>query len=453
MKKIFLAFLILSMFAMIGITDVFAESKLHYHYGTNVVTLNDLYEINDAVEGSSYSFTFTPTISGYYVLETYGSVDTQITLSGTLYPNDNKGYGLNEIIGFSGTSNSSITFQIHAYDVITSDTITVQVRRQTISVYAVNIPANVNTTGNISTVNQLFASYGQYPNRYAVESLTNFGSYDINVNTNLKGLTSMNSEYIIFSSHGDTGVIKYPSGLNFLPFSANNLPDMSNVNLAIWASCKSADGSMNSVAQKSIDKGAMSSIGWVGTISVETSNLFIKHLLNLLIGNQNQSISSLANSALILTENDPNYEPGLGDTTLTSMVLFGNTSAVLSLSDYTDVNSKSSVAPFVPVYNYIDPVVAPTINVINVSTSSITLQYVNTSSVPVKVYAERGDSTPDVYLGVILQPGQSYTHSYNKLAKDTIYYFYVQYVDSIRTERSSTITSRMVRTWGDIQPE
>ena len=80
----------------------------------------------------------------------------------------------------------------------------------------------------------------------------------------------LNSEVVFFSGHGDAGHLTFidsNGNRNRLYDTSTLFSSMSNTKVAVWSACKSAvdpdgTGSRRSIAQKSIDMGAKSAIGW-----------------------------------------------------------------------------------------------------------------------------------------------------------------------------------------------
>ena len=87
----------------------------------------------------------------------------------------------------------------------------------------------------------------------------------------------------------------------------------------------------------------------------------------------------------------------------------------------------------------------PTITTINVSNTFVKYKYTNNSSQTVKVYAEIGDSTPDI-IKCTLAPGQSCYVTFSGLTPDTLYTFYVRF--RTLSGQYSQSTGRTVRTTG-----
>ena len=451
MKKTLLLFLtILIGFSFTGVSG---EANLKYYVeNTQTITKDNLYEVNDAVENNDYIFSFTAPDSSFYVFETYGEVDTSIELNSNSQDDDN-GYSTNEVIGFDATYNTTYVFTVTAEDITGDDIIYVQVRTQTVSVYAVddNLAQNpIDTTPNIDTVEDLFDSNGTYPDMYEVNSVTNFGS-SFTSDTNDKGLVGLNSEIVVYSSHGEDGKFSYFTGSGYTYVNSDQLPDMSNVKLVIWASCHSADDSLtqNSVAQQSIYNGADVAIGWEGSVSSYSTQLFIGYLLEGIVVNTSAtnplSISDLVDQAYDDTIDQLIEEEEWGLDNFHDYVVFGNTNAVL-YTTATAINDKSSTDDYIPEFE-VSPPGSPTISTLDVAERYVEFRYTNNTDQVVNVYAEKNDSTPDVYIGT-LDPGEYIDYTFTYLIPDRLYTFYVRFGDVHRQGVYSSSSSRTIRTLG-----
>ncbi len=445
MKKVLV--LVLSLFIGFNYVAVSGDAEMEYFLeNTEVITEDVLFEINDAVEGSEYLFSFTAPNTGYFVFETYGEVDTSVELNNNTQDIDN-GNSENEAKGFEAIGSSTYTFTVTAEDITGDDVIYVQVRQQTISVYAVEdyLPNPTDTTANIDTVEDMFGDNGTYEDMYKVEIYKNFGS-DFYYKTNDDGLNGLNSEILIFSSHGDDGKFSYYNGSGYTYIDSDNMPDMSNVKIVIWAACHSAEGtsSLDSIAQESIDQGADVAIGWTGSLGTYTSSLFIGYLLEELADNTNSSIQTLVDLAYVSTNAQLIAEQYMELDSIAQYDVFGGDSTVITLSA-SDINSKGT-SNFIPAFSVDNPS-TPTINTISVTETLVKFKYTNNTDRIVRVCAEKFDSTPD-QCNNVLEPGEYVYITYSGLVPDRWYKFYVRFEDYYRPGLYSTTILRNVKTLG-----
>lgn len=158
---------------------VSAATNLDYYVGTlENVELNKLVEQPNAIQGTNYEFCFTAQYSSYYVIETYGAMDTSLyfhTSNGDIVVNSNKGYSNNEVYGFQGAQGTTYYFSIQVSS--SNDAFRVQVRQQTISVYTFSKDNN-STNAAYDVVSGYFSS-GTYNNTYFIEEHNNYSLADI----------------------------------------------------------------------------------------------------------------------------------------------------------------------------------------------------------------------------------------------------------------------------------
>ncbi|MBQ9098596.1 MAG: RICIN domain-containing protein [Clostridia bacterium] len=88
-------------------------------------------------------------------------------------------------------------------------------------------------------------------------------------------LSDFNADIFVYSGHGASGYACYEKSV-FGMFDADDLPDMSNCELAVWDCCKSALPSWgDSVASKSVENGARAAVGWSDEIRAGYSEDFM----------------------------------------------------------------------------------------------------------------------------------------------------------------------------------
>lgn len=165
---------------------------------------------------------------------------------------------------------------------------------------------------------------------YQVLKLENQSSSSIKTGAHSSGSAYMNSNIIMVSGHGygskdgDKGI-----GVKFINSSlyTYDLNKMSNVDLAMWATCYSANSNNQtntSMAQASVNAGAESSIGFPDTITVSSSRTFTNRLFKKL--SEGKTIAESAKYAkdglLWLWDNARDYVIyGNGNINITSQIV------------------------------------------------------------------------------------------------------------------------------------
>lgn len=125
--------------------------------------------------------------------------------------------------------------------------------------------SELNTSSDVMSHYNNFESHG-----YFLNHLNNSSSNLLLNSERANGNVAINNKYFMISSHGsETGdTIVAPNK----SFSASSLPNMSNVEVAIWSTCYG--GKSGNAAEKSIEKGAKYAIGWPRLCFVQTSRIF-----------------------------------------------------------------------------------------------------------------------------------------------------------------------------------
>lgn len=158
------------------------------------------------------------------------------------------------------------------------------------SVYAEDSQADLNTVEQTETITE------------------NSGSSHATA-TNSSGNKNFDSEILFFAGHGDTTTMSVDGesteisrlafkgpGLSYEPFGANQLPDMSNVKIAVFASCHSGIIPTTSniktlnLAEQAVENGASWAIGWNNSIiDADASNWTDNFFTNLYESNNVES--------------------------------------------------------------------------------------------------------------------------------------------------------------------
>lgn len=271
--------------------------------GGGTVMTKDVIYSGTLSAGSTHYFFFTPSYSGLFTVETFGTTDTYGTVSGnvgTSLTDDDSGELTNFAIGFYQTEgNTTIITVRHCFSAGTGS-YTIQVRDQRAQIYTFNYGSgNIDTTPDSVTPSEKLLSMG-----YAVGVHENKpkSHVDQTIATTFK---RFNSEVIFFAGHGGSGggslvFMNSSGGYDWFYDNSAEFSSMSNTKVAVWAACYSGldpdgTGTRKSIAQKSIDQGAQSAIGWdqaIGnTAARKWTNKFFTELANA------KTVSQAASSA------------------------------------------------------------------------------------------------------------------------------------------------------------
>lgn len=244
---------------------------------TRTITKDTIYS-GTLTAGSTDTYYFTPSYSGMFTVETFGSTDTYGTVSGntgTIFPtasDDDSGAGSNFAIGFSQQAGSTTTIKVRHYNSSSgTGSYTLQVRDQRAQIFTFDYGS-----GDINTLNDSTKPASRLRTMgYAVGVRENVPAsfVDITIASTFKVL---NSEVVFFSGHGDAGHLTFidsNGNCNRLYDTSSYFSSMSNTKVAVWSACYSAadpdgTGPRRSIAQKSIDVGAKSAIGWTVPVGV-----------------------------------------------------------------------------------------------------------------------------------------------------------------------------------------
>ena len=279
----------LALFVMVAICISVVPYSTAYAATTESISLNAKVFVSlSGTTEKSYSITLQDTL--FYVVETTGSKDTYLTVeglsSGTL-TDDDSGSGLNACIGFRG-ENKNITIKLRGYSASITGNTTLQIRKQQAAMFGFQYPSGKSKTkdsGDINTAPDLEKPASVLQSMYNIKkynSSTTSGS--TMSNNDERSIPTYNSEVLFFSGHGyysddGSGNKTYGFGVSFPSggFRINQILDMSNTKIAVWAACYSANQNNaynSSMVHKSVEKGAKAAIGWVDATGVSSSKKF-----------------------------------------------------------------------------------------------------------------------------------------------------------------------------------
>ena len=263
------------------------------HWYFEDVTLNEKHSVI-IYNGSINYYDFKVPDDGFYVAETLPSngpdnIVTRIAVEGlksgeTLVRSYN-GVGGHTMFTFSGQGGQELRFAVTA----TTPSLAgfyFQIRRQQATLVAFDYGANnINTLPDLTTPSNVLAS---------MYSCVSYQSNDTNIyKKDNRDFPLVNSEIFFFTGHG-TG-ISVANG-NGTDYTASNLPQMNNTRVAVWSSCSSADKSTGtSMTLESVNKGALSAIGFAETVQVDSAKKFTDALFTQL--SQGNTLADAATQA------------------------------------------------------------------------------------------------------------------------------------------------------------
>lgn len=287
--------------------------------------------------GSVDTYYFTPSYSGMFTVETFGSTDTYGVVSGisSSASDDDSGAGKNFAIGFYQQAGSTTTIKVQHYNLVSgTGSYTIQVRDQRAQIYTFDYGSgDISTLADSATPKSWLQSMG-----YAVGVHENKPASHVNA-TIASTFKRLNSEVFFFSGHGGKGggsilFLTSAGTYDWMYDTSSYFTSMANTKVAVWAACNSAldpdgTGARVSIAQKSINMGAKSAIGWDRTTDVPASKKWTDQFF-LELGNT-MTVSAAAASAgsIFLWPWDGSYA---------GWQVFGDGNTVVS---YSNVNPKS----------------------------------------------------------------------------------------------------------------
>ena len=333
--------LLISLVVVFSSTTVYAQGEISAH-ATRTITKDTVYSGNLTV-GSTHTYYFTPSYSGMFTVETFGSTDTYGTVSGntgTIFPtasNDDGGAGTNFSIGFHQEAGSTTTITVRHYN-STSGTgsYAIQVRDQRAQIYTFDYGSgDINTHDDATTPRSWLRGMG-----YSVGVHQNKPTSHVD-ETIASTFKRFNSEVVFFSGHGSAGHLTFMNssgGYDRLYDNSSYFTSMANTKVAVWSSCKSAvdpdgTGSRRSIAQKSIDMGAQSAIGWTEVTDVPAAKKWTDQFFLDLGHTMTVEAAAASAGSVFLWPWDGNYD---------GWQVFGDGSTLVS---YPNINPKSSTTP------------------------------------------------------------------------------------------------------------
>ncbi len=221
-------------------------------------------------------FTYTPKSDSYFVVETYGSLDTKLHVSNTYTGaicDDDSGVGLNAKVEFRGVQANPIYIATKLYNSNISGNYQIQLRKQRVSMFAYDDNKGNSTIPDLNIpftkLSPMFETI-KYENTSASEALLN----------DERDLAKINSEIMFFSGHGyKNNSTEMGFGVKFKTggITTSKTINMDRTKVAVWAACYSANSTNSkkiSIAEYSINNGAKSSIGFTESISFSSSKTF-----------------------------------------------------------------------------------------------------------------------------------------------------------------------------------
>lgn len=293
---------VLSVFLLIVSVSVSFPVKVKAASPTNI-SLNTYYSgyLNPGVS-DAYVYTM-PAQAGYsYVVETFGTTDTYLTVTqgSNTYTDDDSGEGFNAAVGFVGAGmGTQVNISVRHYSSSGSGAYTIQIRRQRAQINTFNYGnGDIDTTGDATIPAQNLSTYCGYD----VHSNSNVSGYFL-YDQNETGFQNLNSEVYFFSGHGTSdGMAVFYDGSTLTGFNDDSFTLMNHTKLAVWSSCYSAIAPSGhvSLGQASVNYGAKSAIAWPDEIGVSSATTFTNTLFQKLASAETVSqAASDASNAII----------------------------------------------------------------------------------------------------------------------------------------------------------
>ncbi len=302
------------------------------HWYFEDITLNEKTLVHLAA-GQTKTFEITIPDNKYYAVETmkFGSyvLDTYLTVSnlstGNAY-DDNSGEGAYSFIGFNNQGGRNLTISVRLRDSSASGMFYLQIRKQKAVFYG----AKYSDINSIPCLNEAYNGFCNLydSHRYENKEASHF------LETDERGYNRYNSEIMLFAGHGclNDCYIRFYNDTDIAPIDIKN---MSNVRIAVWVACCSANTDNNSAHTSFVDRavsiGAKSSLGFpdsVSQLSAQsfTNNLFKKLSEGYTVGD---AAAYAANQLLLPWDDAKNYR------------IAGSSSITLTTPNYT----KNSLTP------------------------------------------------------------------------------------------------------------
>jgi len=296
MKKIIIKTFAFALFILLCMSNKIKafidEPGLSGGGSNNIVTLqvNEPYTTT-LTYGNSKSFQISlNSTERYYVVETWGSADTKLTISGGIYQNGyitdlNSGVDSNahiEILS-TGTNNSPSTTYI-SLSLETNSQVketTLIVREETASIYAFNYGKN-----DANTTNMVDYPYDALNTNYNASKYLNKTSSHVAEN-DVRNMPRYDSEILLIFGHGLESLGEGGQGMVFLGNSCLGAIDYldittPNTKFAFFGGCETANpnATMN-ISSVAVDYGgAKCSLGFVDSITTKGLKVFTKHFFN-----------------------------------------------------------------------------------------------------------------------------------------------------------------------------
>lgn len=227
--------------------------------------------------GDLYVFEFTAPETGYYIVETFGSVDTYGKVrenAKVIMQDDDNGYGMNCAVGFRITKDVKVTVEITVNSSATQGgPFSIAVSRQLANIYTFKYPDGLSTLLDSQLPSQYLRNLG-----YKVSIRKNMLKSTAIVNAQSQNYPWLCSEVLLFSGHGAPGKVIFTDGQNLQDelTSADMKKDpneysMQQTKLVVWSSCYSAEPNKTnntpSMIVASTTNGADAAVGWRDSIT------------------------------------------------------------------------------------------------------------------------------------------------------------------------------------------
>lgn len=327
--------LLIAFLVIVSSTTVYAQEA---NTRTTRTIVKDTVYSGTLTAGSTDTYYFTPSYSGMFTVETFGSTDTYGTVSGAIpstVSNDDGGAGTNFAIGFIQDAGSTTTITVRHYNSTSgAGAYTIQVRDQRAQIYTFDYGSgDINTHNDATTPRSWLRAMG-----YSVGVHQNKPASHVN-ETIASTFKRLNSEVVFFSGHGSAGHLTFMNssgGYDRLYDNSSYFTSMANTKVAVWSACESAvdpdgTGVRKSIARKSIDMGAQSAIGWTEVTSVSAAKKWTDQFFIELGNTMTVEAAAASAGSVFLWPWDGSYD---------GWQVFGDGSTLVS---YPNINPKGSL--------------------------------------------------------------------------------------------------------------
>lgn len=318
-----------------------SDDNDHWYFVDALVNKQINYYIEEN-ETIYYRF-YIPDANKYYTIETISDKDTCLAITlpnGEILEDDDSGEDYNASLGFSVTYPGYVDVALCLYDDNDEGFVDLSIFKQQAVFYSYFTETN-DLLGNVYDASEY--SRVKYNSLVYLDDV----NYVHATSPNERFYKRINSEVFVFSGHGfyDPNALRYGFAVKFGNdndanyFRIEDLPELSNVKIALWSSCYSSNSNNQygqSFASQSVLNGAKCSIGFEGSVYISSlvsfTNNFFYYLYN---GHNVQTAASYAANLLPANDIGRNYEifGDLNTKLIDANVNYRNVGSFLSLEE------------------------------------------------------------------------------------------------------------------------